>query len=111
MEKLLREIKELKVKLEAYEASPYKDTYLSILKQLQHWSKQLDAEPVDLTTSEDDDDEKAFQKVHLYILNVSKYFEQLQWVKGKLSPSELTDVKKQATSEVDEIRMEITGKR
>lgn len=75
-------------KLEMYEQSPLKDGYLSILRQVNTWNKDLHDEPTSLKYNPDtgDADQKAFEKAHKYITSIDTIYEKLAYLRRNMSP-------------------------
>lgn len=98
------ELEELRAELKILKESPYYITYLSVYKQLDTWAKELKDKPVAITSSNDDDDTRAFDKVDKYMKSLSLYFDQLEQLRQKMQPVDVANAIKEATSEVDEVR-------
>lgn len=86
---LERKVKELEDKLAIYESSPYKDGYLGVLTQIETCNKDLNNNPAGLR---DEEDEKSFDKYNKYILSIDVYYQKLELLREKMSPTEKKEV-------------------
>lgn len=101
------ELEKLREELRTLKESPYYVTYVSILTQLNKWAKELKEKPVPMTSSNEDDDTRAFDKVDKYMKSLNLYFEQLELLRQKMQPADVTNAVKEATSLVDEVRKNV----
>jgi hypothetical protein len=90
-------VEELEKKLAVYESSPYKDSYLGVYMTVTRWSKELKDKTFEISSTSDDD-VKAFEKAHKASTTMKTLFEQLDFLRSKLLPEQMEDVKKEATS-------------
>lgn len=88
------EIAKLREKLSVYENSPYSKTYLGILKQIEACSNDMLDKPAGLR---DEDDAKAFDRFAKFIVDVDKYFNQLEYLRSKMTPEEVKKVDEKAS--------------
>lgn len=100
-DKLQDEIDQLKEKLKVYEESPLVEGYHAILKQINTWNKDLMDEPTSLKYDPDtgDSDQKAFDKAHKFILSTKELYDQLEYLRLKMSPEMAELVKKTEKNE------------
>jgi hypothetical protein len=98
------ELERLRAELKLLKESPYYVTYVSIYKQLDRWAQELKERPVAITSSNEDDDTRAFDKVDKYMKSLNLYFDQLELLRQKMQPIDVANAVKEATSEVDEVR-------
>lgn len=101
------ELEKLREELKTLKESPYYVTYVSILRQLNKWAEELKDSPVAMTSSNDDDDTRAFDKVDKYMKSLNLYFDQLELLRQKMQPIDVTNAHKEATSLVDEVRKNV----
>lgn len=100
-------IKKLEERLRYFEESPYVDGYNAILNQINTWNKDLQNEPTSLKYDPDsgDADMKAFDKAHKFIASIDGLYDQLEYLRSKMSPeiaeSLLKKQKEQKGSEKD----------
>lgn len=87
-------VKELEEELRMYKESPYVAGYLSILKQINTWNKDLSDEPTSLKfdPANGDADQKAFEKAHKFILTVDTMYEQLDKLRSKMNPKQAKEL-------------------
>jgi hypothetical protein len=90
-------IKELEAKLAIYESSPYKEAYLGVYMTVTRWSNELKDKTFEISSTSDND-VKAFEKAHKASTTMKALFEQLDFLRSKLLPEQIEEVKKEATS-------------
>lgn len=87
--------------------NPLLDTYLSNRKQLDKWNKEVFDKPEKLS---DDKDEKRFDRVMAFLKTSRDINDNLEYMKGKLLPSEVEKTKENYASIADEVRERSKGK-
>lgn len=100
-DKLQQEIDLLKEKLRVYEESPLVEGYNAILNQINTWNRDLQEEPTSLKYNPDtgDSDQKAFEKAHKFILTTQQIYDQLAYLRLKMSPEMADQLKKTEKNE------------
>lgn len=88
---VLKYVTYLEEKIEKYEKSPYKKSYLSLKKQVDSWNEQLTNNNIDLFG---DSSEKAFDRAHKFFSEQKPYFEQMEYLRGLMTKSEVEEVDK-----------------
>lgn len=91
-------IKMLEEKLAVYEKSPYYGGYMSTLHQLTKWNNELFTNPISLQAVEDGD-MRAFDKAMKFLERKKELYEQLEYLRTKLSPEEKADSEKKEVEE------------
>ena len=81
-----KRIKELEEELEKFKSSPYVDGYLGVLNQINTCNKDLDTKPAGLR---DEADEKSFDRYNKYILAIDSYYQKLEILREKMSPTQV----------------------
>jgi len=76
-------------RLMVYEKSPYKDSYLALLNQINNWNRQLNTTPIDLFA---DSSQKEFDRAHKFFIEQKPYFEQLEYLRKLMTPLEQKEV-------------------
>ena len=92
-----KRIKELEEELEKFKSSPYVDAYLGLYLTIKRWSGDLKDKHFSISSSEEDD-MKAFEKAHKASLSMKDLFEQLDYLKAKITPIQEENARKEATS-------------
>jgi hypothetical protein len=92
-----KRIKELEEELEKFKSSPYVDAYLGLYLTIKRWSGDLKGKHFSISASEEDD-MKAFEKAHKASLSMKDLFEQLDYLKAKITPIQEENARKEATS-------------
>jgi len=87
----LKRIKELEERLSVYERSPYKESYMALLTQINDWNEQLTENPINLFA---DNTSKEFDRAHKYFTEQKPYFEQLEYLRKLMNPDEIKEVDK-----------------
>lgn len=97
MDKKDKEIEELKARLEVYEGSPYSNAYIGLYETIDRWSGELKTTNFSIQNT-GDDDMKAFEKAHKVATSMKVLFDQLDFLRSKMTPQQQDDVKKVASS-------------
>lgn len=79
------DVRELVEDYKNYTESPLEEAYLSILKQINHWLKEIDKSPISIKNT-DDSDNKAFEKAHKLMTTLDSLFDKLEYLRSKMSP-------------------------
>jgi len=72
-----------------YENSPYKQSYLALVNQLDHWNRQLVEAQIDIFAESTD---KVFQRAHKFFSESKPYFEQLEYLRGLMTAEDIKKV-------------------
>lgn len=94
---LERKVKELEEKLAIYENSPYQEAYTGLYVTVKRWSTELKNKAF-LISDVEESDIKAFDKAHKVSLSLKDLFEQLDFIRSKMTPIQEADSRKEATS-------------
>ena len=92
-----KKIEILQQELEKYKKSPYHSAYLALYMTIERWNKDLKENHFSILAT-DDSDIKAFDKAHKASLSMKDLYEQLDFFRTKITPIELEEVQKTATS-------------
>lgn len=97
MDKKDKEIQDLKDRLAVYESSPYSNAYIGLYETIDRWAGELKTTNFSIVATEDDD-MKAFEKAHKVATSMKTLFDQLDFLRSKMTPQQQEDVKKVASS-------------
>lgn len=86
-------IEYLETQLNKFTNSPYSNSYLSLLFQIENWNKQLTDKPIDLFK---DKEAKEFDRAHKFFTEQKPYFEQLDYLRKLMLPEEQKEIDKKA---------------
>jgi len=84
-------VDELEEKLRKYEESPYCNSYLALLYQIEAWNSQLVDTPIDLFG---DRENKEFDRAHKFFTEQRPYFEQLDYLRKLMTPETQIELQK-----------------
>ena len=87
--KALEYIEFLEKRNALYENSPYKESYLALLNQLDHWNSQLMDAEINIFGEAT---EKGFDRAHKFFSEQRPYFEQLEYLRGLMTAEEIKAV-------------------
>lgn len=82
----LEYIEHLKKRNSLYENSPYKESYLALINQLDSWNNQLMEKEIDIFG---ESTEKGFDRAHKFFSEQKPYFEQLEYLRGLMTAEEI----------------------
>lgn len=84
-EELLARIKEQDEELRKFKESPLASSYLSCLKTIERWNKQLYDKEIDIFNIED---KPKFDMAHKYLTEQKPYIEQLEYLRKLMTPEQ-----------------------
>ncbi len=90
-------IKELEEELAKYKESPYLNAYTGLYATMERWSHELKTKTFSISAVEDDD-MKAFEKAHKVSISMKALFDQLDFLRSKITPAQQEEGMKEATS-------------
>ena len=100
------DVKELLRDYMALVESPYYTGYVSLLIQIETWNTEIKDEPVKLA-NKTEEDQRAFEKSHKYFSTINTLYNQLEYLRAKMSPEQVILAKAEATSTIDEVRSKV----
>lgn len=75
----------LEKKIELYEKSPYSSSYLACKKTIDRWNNQLLDTEISILEAEQ---KPMFDMAHKYLTEQKPYIDQLEYLRGKMSPED-----------------------
>jgi hypothetical protein len=89
-------IDELRAELKKYTESPFVDSYLSTLTFINNTDKDITEKSGELFTI---DNKVLFEMAHKYQIEKIPYFEQLEWLRSKMSPEQASELDEKITTQ------------
>jgi len=90
-------IAKLEEELSKYKESPYQNAYTGLYATMERWSHELKTKTFSISAVEEDD-MKAFEKAHKVSISMKALFEQLDYLRSKITPAQEEESRKTATS-------------
>lgn len=118
-EETINELKKLSLKnpilsevidfIKEVQGSPYYESYLSSLVQLQFWNEELKLTPSTINVKKNE--ESTFQSAHKFVTTKNEIIKDLDFLRQKLLPNQIKEAEKEATSVIDEARIHLKNRK
>ncbi len=95
--------------IEKIMCSPYYDGYMAVLTTINNLNEEL-MSGVSKINEGVQDDSKSFERSHKYITEMTPYYDQLDYFRGKMSPKEIAMIAQEGNSLLDEARINLKNK-
>lgn len=90
-------IEQLERELKQFKESPYVNSYIGLYATIERWSNELKNKAFSISSVEEDD-MKAFDKAHKVSTSMKDLFDQLEFLRSKITPAQEIESRKEASS-------------